>query len=158
MHGLDDGELLPGQDNRNSRYYVDKISNMYGVDKWCVFDLNIVPAEPVKDERTDSGTGKKKHQRFWKGSYEDAIHYCGLLNKAYVERGERAATLLDSLSKSQRIHYANNAARRRTAVGVHRSTVGRGETGAGAGGLAGFSNPFTKCDGCGRMVREGHTC
>lgn len=155
MMEFDENGLLPGQRHINDRYFADKISNMYGHEMWSVFDLNTVPAEPVRDERKDAGTGRKKRQRFWKGSYADAIHYCGLLNKEYVEQGLRARTMLDNLSQSQRIHYANDAARRRSVRGIPTGTPPSHR----AGELAGSGvSPFGRCDRCKKMVRDDHKC
>lgn len=118
----------------NDRYQIGKIANMYGHDMWAVFDMNVLPFMPVKDERRDHATGRKKKQRFWKGNEQDAIHYCKLLNQAYTKIGWRARTELDEVSQSQRIHYRNNAEKRRRTHSIRQQfgNSDKGSTGYGS--------------------------
>lgn len=76
-------------------------------------------------------TGMKR--LIWRGTEEEAIALCHLLNGKVVKPPE------EEMSKSMKIHYMN---RRR-----HRKSVAPAN-----------APSFTQCPGCRRMVKPGHQC
>lgn len=85
----------------------------------------------IRDLTTDQlvrGWRKGHRKLIWRGTEQEAL--------AVMLQFEKA-TPREELDKTQRIHFMNRARKREKVT---------------------KPSPFHKCDGCGNMVKEGHTC